>query len=163
MRLITSVQFAGVSNTSTIYKRGIRVCTGTGLGAALSTCIQDDGWFLIWIGSDQLRTFGPTIASLIHRNIPPERMCLWDSKERGGRPNVVQLVAAIYRDWNAEVVFITSNWDGNKELMEGCKKLGIPAFVSLSRSCSVIRARPMPRSYAGHTLGLLKAWPADLF
>ena len=33
-------QFAGVSNTSTLYKRGIRVCTGTGIGAALSTCIQ---------------------------------------------------------------------------------------------------------------------------
>ena len=33
-------QFAGVSNTSALYKRGIRVCTGTGLGAALSTCLQ---------------------------------------------------------------------------------------------------------------------------
>ena len=32
--------FAGVSHTSTLYKRGIRVCTGTGLGAALSTCLQ---------------------------------------------------------------------------------------------------------------------------
>ena len=63
-------------------------------------------------------------------------MCLWDSKERGGRPDIVQLVAAIYREWDAEVVFITSNWDGNKELMEGCKKLHIPAFVSLPRSCS---------------------------
>ena len=71
-------------------------------------------------------------------------MCLWDSKERGGRPNVVQLVAAIYRDWNAEVVFITSNWDGNKELMEGCKKLGIPAFVSLSRSCLVTCVGQLP-------------------
>jgi len=37
-------QFAGVSNTSTLYKRGIRVCTGTGLGAALSTCLQSPHW-----------------------------------------------------------------------------------------------------------------------
>ena len=37
-------QFAGVSNTSTLYKRGIRICTGTGLGAALSTCIQSPDW-----------------------------------------------------------------------------------------------------------------------
>jgi len=58
-------------------------------------------------------------------------MCLWDSKERGGRPDIIQLVAAVYREWNAEVVLITSNWGGNKELMEGCKKLHIPAFVSL--------------------------------
>jgi len=67
-------------------------------------------------------------------------MCLWDSKERGGRPDIVQLVASIYNEWNAEVVFITSNLSGNKELMEGCKRLDIPAFVSLSRSCSGVCA-----------------------
>src|ERR1700748_1747994 len=33
-------QVAGVSNTTLLYKRGIRVCTGTGLGAALSSCLQ---------------------------------------------------------------------------------------------------------------------------
>ncbi|KAI6036649.1 hypothetical protein BKA83DRAFT_85445 [Pisolithus microcarpus] len=38
------LKFAGVSNTSTLYKRGIRICTGTGLGAALSTCIQSPNW-----------------------------------------------------------------------------------------------------------------------
>ncbi|KAF5380557.1 hypothetical protein D9615_004706 [Tricholomella constricta] len=38
------MKFAGVSNTSTLYKRGIRVCTGTGLGAALSTCLQSPDW-----------------------------------------------------------------------------------------------------------------------
>jgi len=117
---------------------------------------------LIWIGSDQLKTFGPTISSLIHRNIPPERMCLWDSKERGGRPDIVQLVAAIYREWNAEVVFITSNWNGNKELMEGCKKLRIPAFVSSSRSNSGACARLMCSSSAGHALGLLKSFHRPL-
>ena len=37
---LMALQFAGVSNTSALYKRGIRVCTGTGLGAALSTCLQ---------------------------------------------------------------------------------------------------------------------------
>ena len=67
------LKFAGVSNTSTLYKRGVRICTGTGVGAALSTCIQSPNWFLIWIGSDQEKTFGPTISGLIYRHIPPER------------------------------------------------------------------------------------------
>jgi hypothetical protein len=40
-------KFAGVSNTSTLYKRGIRICTGTGLGAALSTCIQSPDWLVL--------------------------------------------------------------------------------------------------------------------
>ena len=67
------LKFAGVSNTSTLYKRGVRICTGTGIGAALSTCIQSPHWFLIWIGSDQEKTFGPTISGLIYRHIEPER------------------------------------------------------------------------------------------
>ncbi|KAJ2928288.1 hypothetical protein H1R20_g8796, partial [Candolleomyces eurysporus] len=125
------LKFAGVSNTSTLYKRGIRVCTGTGLGAALSTCLQNPNWYLVWIGSDQEKTFGPTIQGLIKRNIGPERMTLWDSKERGGRPDVMKLIKEAYYTWGAEVVLITSNWQGNKEMMEGCKEAGIPAFGTL--------------------------------
>ncbi|KAH9942225.1 uncharacterized protein BXZ73DRAFT_87878 [Epithele typhae] len=117
------LKFAGVSNTSTLYKRGIRVCTGTGLGAALSTCIQSSDW--------RREDFGPTISGLIHKHIGPERMCLWDSKARGGRPDVMKLVKDAYHEWNAEVVFITSNFAGNAEIMEGCKEAGIPSFGTL--------------------------------
>ncbi|KAF5357357.1 hypothetical protein D9758_005881 [Tetrapyrgos nigripes] len=101
------VKFAGVSNTSTLYHRGIRICTGTGIGAALSTCLQSPNWFLIWIGSDQEKTFGPTISGLIHRHVGPERLILWD------------------------IVFITSNYIGNTEIMQGCKEAGIPVFGTL--------------------------------
>ena len=48
----------------------------------------------------------------------------------GGRPDVMKLVREAYHAWGAEVVFITSNYQGNQELMEGCKEEGIPAFVS---------------------------------
>ncbi|TFK55255.1 hypothetical protein OE88DRAFT_1710897 [Heliocybe sulcata] len=125
------LKFAGVSNTSALYRRGIRVCTGTGLGAALSTCLQSPYWYLIWIGSDQEKTFGPTISGLIHRHLGPERYCLWDSKQRGGRPDVMKLVKEAYATWQAEVIFITSNWQGNQEIMAGCKEAGIPAFGTL--------------------------------
>lgn len=42
----------------------------------------------------------------------------------------MKLVKDAYHSWGAEVVFITSNFQGNKEIMEGCKESGIPAFVS---------------------------------
>jgi len=125
------LKFAGVSNTSTLYKRGIRICTGTGLGAALSTCLQSPYWFLIWIGSDQEKTFGPTIDGLIKRHLEPERYILWDSKARGGRPDTMKILKEVYKSWNAEVVFITSNYIGNSEIMAGCKEAGIPAFGTL--------------------------------
>ena len=38
-----------------MFKRGIRVCTGTGIGAAMSTCIQSPDWYEVlkhfWDGS----------------------------------------------------------------------------------------------------------------
>ncbi|KAF7791249.1 hypothetical protein EIP86_002263 [Pleurotus ostreatoroseus] len=74
--------------------------------------------FLIWIGSDQEKTFGPTISSLIHRHIEPERLLLWDSKQRGGRPDTMKLLKEVYDRWEAEVVFITSNYIGNSEMMQ---------------------------------------------
>ncbi|KAF8586296.1 hypothetical protein K439DRAFT_1646325 [Ramaria rubella] len=125
------LKFAGVSNTSTLYRRGIHVCTGTGLGSALSTCLQNPNWYLIWIGSDQEKTFGPTISGLIHRHMGSERLYLWDSKTRRGRPNIMKLVKDAYAYWQAEVIFVTSNYQGNLEVMEGCKEAGIPAFGTL--------------------------------
>jgi hypothetical protein len=41
----------------------------------------------------------------------------------------MRLVKEVYASWRAEVVFITSNHQGNQELMEGCMEAGIPAFV----------------------------------
>jgi hypothetical protein len=41
----------------------------------------------------------------------------------------MELIQEVYDSWGAEVVFITSNFDGNREMMEGCKEAGIPAFV----------------------------------
>ncbi|KAK4663409.1 hypothetical protein QC763_000030 [Podospora pseudopauciseta] len=125
------LKFAGVGHASAMFKRGIRVCTGTGIGAALSTCIQSPNWFLIWIGSDQEKTFGPTISRLIHDNIEPERMILWDTKKRGGRPDSVQLLKDVWHSFGAEVIFITSNKAGNDEMMQGCLEAGLHAFGTL--------------------------------
>ena len=40
----------------------------------------------------------------------------------------MDLVEEVYKRWGAEVVFITSNDQGNREMMMGCKERGIPAF-----------------------------------
>ncbi|KAM0579023.1 hypothetical protein ACHAO2_003662 [Verticillium nonalfalfae] len=125
------LKFAGVGHASAMFKRGIRICTGTGIGAALSTCIQSPNWFFIWIGSDQEKTFGPTISGLIHKHIESDRMILWDSKQRGGRPDTLQLLQDVYKSFGAEVIFITSNKQGNDEMMQGCLATGMNAFGTL--------------------------------
>ena len=100
-------------------------------------------------GSEQEKTFGPTISGLIHKHIGPERLLLWDSKARGGRPDSIKILKEAYTYWNAEgessrisklqyfdtklpiVVFITSNYIGNTEIMQGCKENNIPCFGTL--------------------------------
>jgi hypothetical protein len=45
----------------------------------------------------------------------------------------MKIVKEVYVSWGAEVVFITSNLQGNQEIMEGCMEAKIPAFVCLPR------------------------------
>ena len=46
----------------------------------------------------------------------------------------------VFASWRAEVVFITSNRQGNQEIMEGCKEAGIPAFVSKAHGLGLMTA-----------------------
>ena len=55
-----------------------------------------------YVGSDQEKTFGPTISGLIQRHIEPERLLLWDSKVRGGRPDTMKILKEVYESWQAE-------------------------------------------------------------
>ncbi len=48
-------------------------------------------------------------------------MILWDSKKRGGRPDTVKLLKETLDSFGAEVIFITSNKQGNDEMMRGCR------------------------------------------
>ena len=71
------------------------------------------------------------IRKLEVRLVHLQRVCSIVNVGTGGRPDVMKLVKEAYYAWGAEVVFITSNYQGNKEIMEGCKEAGIPAFVGL--------------------------------
>ncbi len=51
----------------------------------------------------------------------------------------MRLVREIYASWRAEVVFVTSNRQGNEEIMEGCMDAGIPAFVG--SPCLILAGR----------------------
>src|SRR5258708_17790524 len=69
-------------------------------------CSNEDanthGLFSPYLGSDQEKTFGPTISGLILRHIGPERRLLWDSKREGGRPDTMRILKRVYNYWEAE-------------------------------------------------------------
>ena len=70
----------------------------------------------------------------------------------------MMLIKEVYVYWKAEVVFITSNWQGNKEMMEGCKEAGIPAFVSAQ---CLFPLDTFSRYPPGNALGLLTSRSVD--
>jgi len=65
------------------------------------TADADDHWSR-YLGSNQEKTFGPTISGLIFRHIGPERCLLWDSKREGGRPDTMRILKRVYNSWRAE-------------------------------------------------------------
>ena len=56
-------------------------------------------------------------------------MILWDTKKRGGRPDSMKLIKDTWESFGAEVIFITSNKQGNDEMMQGCRAGTFPHFV----------------------------------
>ena len=68
----------------------------------LSTCAQLDNMFLIWIGSDMEKTFGPVLFDMIDRTIPKERYILFDTKKEGCRPDTMRMLRDVYDAFKAE-------------------------------------------------------------
>ena len=127
------MKFAGLPYLSSLYKKGIMICTGSGIGAVLSTCLQLDNWFLIWIGADLETTFGPDLMGLVQRSLlhnqestkkeeaggKPDsgvssntgisrgkRCILFDTKKAGRRPDTVQMLKDVYAAFEAEGMLI---------------------------------------------------------
>ncbi|CAH7683372.1 hypothetical protein BY996DRAFT_4595987 [Phakopsora pachyrhizi] len=121
----------GLPYFSRMFHKGVAICTGSGIGAVGSTCIQHDDWFLVWIGPDLEKTYGKEIMDLITSKITPERRLIWDTRSSLGRPNVVKLLRHIYKTWNAEVALFIGSPALNKQVLQTSRALKLPVFGSI--------------------------------
>lgn len=48
-----------------------------------------------------------------------------------GRPNVAEMSVDAAKKWKAEVVIVTSNPEGSRDVIDACKASGIPAFAPI--------------------------------
>jgi hypothetical protein len=123
------MKFAGLPYLSSLYKKGIMICTGSGIGAVLSTCLQLDTWFFIWIGSGLEETFGAELMGIVKKGmlreeegegktrgqwqkdaqsggvIQGKRCILFDTKKEGRRPDTVKMLKDVYAAFEAEGLF----------------------------------------------------------
>ncbi|XP_072150334.1 adenylate-forming reductase 06235 isoform X2 [Setaria viridis] len=96
---VRGVHFAGLPYLLNMYRRATMVATGSGICVFMS--------FLI----ERLRG----------------RVVVHDTAVMG-RPDVAALAVDAARRWGSEVVVVTSNPEGSRDVVTACNKAGIPAF-----------------------------------
>ena len=79
---------------------------------------------LIWIGRSFRECFGNNLCDLVFRW--PD-LVLVDTTN-GARPDMTALAVDHYRSFEADAVFVGSNPEGTRQIVAGCRALGIPAF-----------------------------------
>ncbi|XP_021310722.1 uncharacterized protein LOC8084821 isoform X2 [Sorghum bicolor] len=98
---VRGVHFAGLPYLLNMYRRATMVATGSGICVFMSFLMH----------SERLRG----------------RVIIHDTALMG-RPNVAALAVDAARRWGSEVVVVTSNPEGSRDVVAGCNKAGIPAF-----------------------------------
>lgn len=121
----------GLPYFSRLFTKGVAICTGSGIGAVGSTCIQHNDWFLIWIGADLEKTYGKDLMSLITRRVEPHRLLVWDTKGPLGRPDVNVELEKVFKMWNAQVALFIGSPALNQSVLRTSRARGIPVFGSI--------------------------------
>jgi hypothetical protein len=125
---IRSVHFAGLPYLVNLYQKVLLVATGSGICVFLSFLLQKNeaDVYLIWVAKDIEMNFGNEIKELVGK-YSKEKVIIHDTAV-SGRPNVAEISVNAAINWNVEVVIVTSNPEGSRDVVRACNKAKIPAF-----------------------------------
>jgi hypothetical protein len=127
---VRRVHFAGLPYLISMYRRVTMVATGSGICVFMSFLLQPSSAevSLVWVAKEIDANYGEGMSAMVMSNkILGGRVVVHDTATMG-RPNVAELAVGAARRWNAEVVIVTSNPEGSRDVVSGCKKAGISAF-----------------------------------
>jgi hypothetical protein len=130
---VRRVHFAGLPYLISMYRRVTMVATGSGICVFMSFILQPSSAevSLVWVAKGIDANYGEGMSAMVASNkILGGRVIVHDTATMG-RPNVAELTVGAARRWNAEVVVVTSNPEGSRDVLSGCKKAGIRVFVPI--------------------------------
>ena len=119
---------AGVLSLSCLFRRVLIVTTGSGIGPSLSSLLDRPlGQYarLIWSTRSPLATYGKDVMRLV--NNADHNALILDTDEMG-RPDLLRVAWRMYREIEAEAVFVLSNEKVTKMLVGGLERRGVPAY-----------------------------------
>nr|POE97021.1 hypothetical protein CFP56_46341 [Quercus suber] len=126
---VRKVHFVGLPYLVNMYDRVLLVATGSGICVFLSFLLQPCSVDvrLIWVAKGIEQNFGKEIKEMVSA-WPKDKVIVHDTAVFG-RPNVSQLSIDAARNWSTEVVIVTSNPEGSRDVVNACKAAGIFAFA----------------------------------
>ncbi|XP_051124826.1 adenylate-forming reductase 03009 [Andrographis paniculata] len=125
---VRQVHFAGLPYLTNMYNRALLVATGSGICVFLSFLLQPcrGEVCLLWITKNVEQNFGKEIKEWMSGQ-PKDKVIVHDTAVQG-RPNVSQMSVDTAKSFGAEVVIVTSNPEGSRDVVDACKNAGIAAF-----------------------------------
>ncbi|XP_056175748.1 adenylate-forming reductase 03009-like [Syzygium oleosum] len=125
---VRQVHFAGLPYLVNMYDRVLLVATGSGICVFLSFLLQPckASVCVLWVAKNMEQNFGKEIKEMVSCH-PRDKVIVHDTAVHG-RPNVAEMSVDMAKKWGAEVVIVTSNPEGSRDVVNACKNKGIAAF-----------------------------------
>ncbi|GAA2143691.1 hypothetical protein [Glycomyces algeriensis] len=126
---VKGITVAGVANIEVLFRKVVYVATGSGIGPCLPHLLaQEVPALLVWSTRAPRDTFGDELVDEILAVQPDAR--IWDTAQHG-KPDMVRLAVAAYRDFGAEAVICISNKKLTWQVVHGLERRGIPAYGAI--------------------------------
>ena len=126
---VKGITTAGVANIETLFEKVVYVATGSGIGPCLPHLLAAEvPSRLVWATRAPRTTYGDALVDEILA-VQPDAL-VWDTS-RNGKPDMVRLAYAAYRDFGAEAVICISNKKLTWQVVHGLESRGIPAYGAI--------------------------------
>lgn len=125
---VRGIPITGVLRMAAVFKKAVVVTTGSGIGPVLSMVVSSHRMAtsrILWSTPDPLQTYGQGIVDAVC-NADKDAL-IWNTRERG-RPDMVALTYHLFKEVEAEAVFVISNPKLTREVVYAMEARGVPAF-----------------------------------
>lgn len=119
----------GVMGVAFILRRVVVMATGTGIGPTLSffQCHPEWACRVVWTVRSPESSFGPAINAAVRKSDP--NAVVYDTFH--GRPDIVALAYAAYKEFEAEAVIIISNPVLTQKVVYAMETRGVAAYGAI--------------------------------
>jgi hypothetical protein len=129
---VRGIPTRGVLHTAPMFNKLVLVATGSGIGPVLSLLsARDVPCRVLWSARRPISTYKKDIMDEVFTADPAALVFDTKAMDYDQRPDLLKLAYNLYRESDAEAVFVISNQAATEELIYGLESRGVPAFAPI--------------------------------